>query len=40
MEKVIVMTDFNTEKYDCPEYGGKVLPDEAGNCSLCGNHKA
>lgn len=24
----------------CPKYNAEVLPDENGNCSLCGLHKA
>lgn len=24
----------------CPKYNAEVLPDENGDCSLCGNHKA
>jgi hypothetical protein len=24
----------------CPNYGGEVLPDEHGMCSLCGKHRA
>ena len=24
----------------CPKYNAQVLPDEDGNCSLCGEHRA
>jgi hypothetical protein len=31
--------EFRAGKY-CPKYGDPVLPDEQGNCSLCGQHAA
>lgn len=35
------LVDLDDEGFPlCPEYKEKVLPDEKGNCSLCGKHKA
>ena len=45
----IFWDDFNRNQVDdenayvyelCPKYNDEVLPDENGNCSLCGKHKA
>jgi hypothetical protein len=34
------MVDEIDEEIKCPKYNEKVLPDEKGNCSLCGKHTA
>lgn len=35
------LLDLDDEGFPfCPKYNAKVLPDENGDCSLCGKHKA